>query len=202
MSMSKERAEDGFRRAALVDYLTGIYNRRAFIEEAERTISREARKGRTVSLVIFDLDHFKRINDEHGHPVGDRVLRSFCSVASQLLPAGGIFGRLGGEEFAALIADVEIEQAYGLADQIREAFAKVTVCAGGKEVRATTSAGVASSPQAQVGLSELLSGADAALYVAKSMGRNNVRAHGLDEQLVAGMRQRAERERRIGGRAG
>jgi diguanylate cyclase (GGDEF)-like protein len=97
---------------------------------------------------------------------------------------------------------VEIEQAYGLADQIREAFAKVPVCAGGKEVRATTSAGVASSPQAQVGLSELLSGADAALYVAKSMGRNNVRAHGLDEQLVAGMRLRAERERRIGGRAG
>lgn len=202
MSMSKERAEDGFRHAALTDYLTGIPNRRAFIEEAEKTISREARKGHTLSLLVFDLDHFKLVNDQHGHAVGDQVLRSFCSVVTQLLPSGSLFGRLGGEEFAILMKDAEIEQAYMLGDRIRAAFADLAVCADRKEVRVTASAGVASSPQAQIGLQELLSGADAALYVAKSMGRNRVRAHGLDEQLVASMRQRAERERRVGGRTG
>ena len=193
MSMSRERAEAGYRRAALYDYLTGIYNRRAFIEEAERTIRREAQRERSLSLLIFDLDRFKQINDEHGHPVGDQVLRSFCSLVSQFLPAGSLFGRIGGEEFAALVTDAEIDQAQRLGEEIRKAFADVVVVAGGNDVRATTSIGVASSPRGHVGLSELLSGADAALYVAKSRGRNCVQAHGLDERIVAAGKQRNSR---------
>lgn len=188
LSMSKERAEASFRQAALVDYLTGISNRRAFIEEAERTIRREAGK-RSLSLLLFDIDRFKAINDRYGHPAGDQVLRSFCSVVSRLLPPGSLFGRLGGEEFAALITAAEMEQAYELGEQIRRAFADVSVCAEGKEVRATTSVGVATSPQGHVGLDDLLSAADAALYVAKSLGRNCVHAHGLEERL--GDRRRA-----------
>jgi diguanylate cyclase (GGDEF)-like protein len=201
MSMSKERAEAGFRHAALIDFLTGTFNRRAFIKEAEHIIAREARKGRTLALLIFDLDRFKQINDEHGHSIGDRALQAFSSIALRLLPTGSIFGRLGGEEFGALIPAAEIEQACSLGEQIREAFAGVTICADGEEVRATVSAGVASSPQAQVGLSELLSGADAALYMAKTQGRNRVRAHGLDDQLSAAMRQRAEREPQLEARS-
>jgi diguanylate cyclase (GGDEF)-like protein len=194
VSMSKERAEVGYKRAALVDYLTGISNRRAFMEEADRIITREAQRGRSLSLLIFDLDHFKRINDEHGHPTGDLVLQSFSEVAARLLPGDSIFGRLGGEEFAALVVGMEIEEAYYLGERVRLAFADLTIAAGGQQVRATTSVGVVSSPQAHVGLQELLSGADAALYIAKSEGRNRVRAHGLDSSLIAGTRRRAYRD--------
>jgi diguanylate cyclase (GGDEF)-like protein len=194
MSMSKERAEAGYKRAALVDYLTGVSNRRAFMEEADRTIAREAHQARTLSLLIFDLDHFKRINDEYGHPVGDLVLKSFTEVATRMLPDKSIFGRLGGEEFAALVTGIEVEEAYYLGERIRQAFADVTIAAEGREVNATASVGVVSSPQAHVGLQELLSGADAALYIAKSEGRNRVRVHGLDSSLIAGMRRRAHRD--------
>jgi len=201
MSMSKERAEAGYRSAARVDYLTGILNRRAFVEAAEETIRREGNMRRTLSLLLFDLDHFKQINDDHGHPIGDRVLQSFCSVVSQLLPAGSLFGRLGGEEFAALVPGVETDRAYTLGDKIRQTFAEVTVLAGGKDVRATTSVGIAASPEAQVGLSDLLSGADAALYVAKSLGRDRVQVHGLDEELVAAKLQRESRAQLLRARA-
>lgn len=192
MGLAKERAEDGYRHAALVDFLTGISNRRAFMEAAEETIRREAECRRTLSLLLFDLDRFKAINDEYGHQIGDQVLRSFCAVVLQLLPAGAIFGRLGGEEFAALIAQTEISEAHSLADRIREAAAANPVFAGGNTVHVTTSVGVASSPEAQVGLSELLSAADAALYLAKSQGRNRVEMHGLEIALEAGRSQRGK----------
>jgi diguanylate cyclase (GGDEF)-like protein len=164
---------------------------------AEQTIGREARRGSTLSLLLFDLDHFKKINDEHGHRTGDSVLQSFCSVVSQLLPAGSLFGRLGGEEFAALITRTEIADACLLAEEIRQAFADVSVSAGGTAVRVTTSVGVASSPEAKVCLSQLLSAADTALYVAKARGRNRVQAHGLGGELAAEAAPKAEGESAI-----
>jgi len=142
VSLIRERRADLERRAAGVDWLTGVPNRRAFIDQAVRAMATAFAAARPVSAVVFDLDHFKRINDAFGHQTGDTVLQRFASLAARMLRREDIVGRLGGEEFAVLLPGANREQAIALADRIRVAFAAEADWIDGHSVKATVSAGV------------------------------------------------------------
>jgi diguanylate cyclase (GGDEF)-like protein len=174
-ALIKERNEAAGLLAARTDPLTGIANRTAFLEIADNILERCRRNALPVSVVMFDLDHFKRINDRHGHATGDEVIRCFCEVAGASLRPNDAFGRIGGEEFAVVLSGCSIEVAFVRAQRIRIAFAEVSRFARGRQVRATLSAGVAGSASAIESVDELLEYADAALYKAKSAGRNCVK---------------------------
>jgi diguanylate cyclase (GGDEF)-like protein len=174
-ALIKERSEAAGLLAARTDPLTGIANRTAFLEIADNILERCRRNGVPVSVVMFDLDHFKHINDRFGHATGDEAIRSFCEVARASLRPNDAFGRIGGEEFAVTLSGCGVEAAFVRADRIRVAFAETSRFVRGRQVRATLSAGVAGSATATESVDELLEHADAALYNAKSDGRNCVK---------------------------
>ncbi|AWM87751.1 GGDEF domain-containing protein [Microvirga sp. 17 mud 1-3] len=167
LSMAKEQLEWEYKHAAFADSLTGIPNRRAFFENAAVMI---ARRKAPVSCLLFDLDDFKAINDRFGHEVGDQVLVIFGRILSEHCPRG-VFARLGGEEFAALVP-LDGLAAEELADRIRRAFSSVNTIAQGAKVAVTVSAGCATG--VNVPVERLLREADIALYRAKDGGRNVV----------------------------
>ncbi len=169
LSMAKEKVEYGYKQAAFVDPLTGVPNRRAFMKHATRLIERRGVK--PVSCLLFDLDNFKAINDGYGHDAGDRVLMSFGDVLSRHLPPRS-FGRLGGEEFAAVLP-MNSNEAIAVADGIRHALSAAGRAVLGAQAEVTVSIGCASSLSGKsVGV--LLQEADTALYKAKDYGRNIV----------------------------
>ena len=169
-----ERAVTAHKNAASCDPLTGMFNRRGFTEACSRAIEREAHAGRPVTALIFDLDHFKSINDRFGHPAGDEILKLFSAVVSNNLRMSDLSGRIGGEEFAALLP-CPLEEGVIVAERVREAFeASGIVCDEGP-VDTTVSIGVAGGP-AGTELEVLLAAADTALYQAKRSGRNRVEA--------------------------
>ena len=179
LSLVRERSEAASRAAANIDSLTGIASRSAFLERAERIIERCKCDNAPVSVVMFDLDRFKIVNDTYGHAVGDGVIKRFCEVTAGMLRPSDAFGRMGGEEFAAVMPGAGIEAAAVRADRIRASFATSCRFVKGYPVNATVSAGVAASDDAQeCTLSALLESSDKALYCAKAAGRNRVeRAH-------------------------
>jgi diguanylate cyclase (GGDEF)-like protein len=161
------------RYAAEHDHLTGAWSRRAFFGRAERAHADVQRAGGRLSLLIFDVDHFKAINDTHGHAVGDRVLADLVARTGAVL-RGDACARLGGEEFAVLLPHVDADAAVHLADELRRTLERATVAGtGGAAVRYTVSVGVASLDDGEA-LASLLQRADAALYAAKRGGRNRV----------------------------
>lgn len=168
LAMVKERAEAYYRVASLTDPLTQIGNRRAFTQAAQ-LLDQAQRNGRPLALLLADLDNFKQVNDQLGHPVGDWVLQRFANVLQESLGAGAVFGRIGGEEFACLL-EGSAERARELAERIRSDFAAQVREQGVLSV----SIGIASAPSAAPELSRLLSQADAALYQAKRNGRDRV----------------------------
>jgi diguanylate cyclase (GGDEF)-like protein len=170
----KERREEHYRRAALIDPLTGIWNRRAFLEFASRRLNRAAIDKQAVALISFDLDHFKYINDRHGHLAGDRMLCSFCDMVTGALRPDDLFGRIGGEEFACLLVNVSTMDAVATAERLRSRFAEMEIYSEPTPLRATVSSGVAMTGQPQPDLEALMSAADRALYRAKELGRNRV----------------------------
>jgi diguanylate cyclase (GGDEF)-like protein len=174
LAMAKERTEHRHKTAALVDPLTGVSNRRAFLQDGEAHLLRQAADPRPTAVMLLDLDHFKSINDRFGHAVGDRALEIFADVSSGCLRRIDLFGRPGGEEFAALLRDTTPERAYAVAEQIRMAFADATRDIDGRPVAATVSIGIVISHDAVFDLSALLAQADHALYRAKDGGRNRV----------------------------
>ncbi len=174
LAMAKERTEHRHKTAALVDPLTGISNRRAFLQDGEAQLRRQASDPRPTAVMLLDLDNFKSINDRFGHAVGDRVLQLFAEVAGNCLRRADLFGRLGGEEFAALLTDTSREKALAVAEEIRASFAKATHEVDGWPVVATVSIGVVISYDAVLDLSALLAQADHALYRAKDNGRNRI----------------------------
>jgi diguanylate cyclase (GGDEF)-like protein len=169
----RERHEKMAATAADVDALTGVVNRGAFFARAERMRRRAEADGGALSVIAFDLDQFKAINDTFGHSVGDRVLRAFTDAAGAVLRPGDLLGRIGGEEFAAILPGAGIEAAYVVADRVRHAFEKTPKALGENLVHATVSAGIASADK-QSTLEALLESADHALYRAKALGRNRV----------------------------
>jgi diguanylate cyclase (GGDEF)-like protein len=183
LAMAKERTEFRHRTAAMVDPLTGIANRRSFLEDGAALTKRHALKPRPNAVLLIDLDHFKSINDRFGHAIGDRVLQIFAAVAQDNIKAPELVGRLGGEEFAAVFYDVGQERAVVRAELIRTAFAEAASEVDGYPVDATLSIGVVFTQNGPLDVPELLLQADQALYDAKERGRNRVVLASLD--LVA-----------------
>lgn len=161
------RARDALRHDALTDPLTGLPNRRHFLRLARATLGRAKREGRKVSLIMLDLDHFKRINDTHGHQAGDVVLREAAQALRKVLRAGDAVGRLGGEEFGVLLSGVDGRQALDMAGRLRRAVAAIRPAG----LRVTASLGVADGGY---DLDSLLAKADKYLYAAKGAGRNRI----------------------------
>ena len=169
-----ERAVTAHKTAASMDPLTGMFNRRGFAEASSRVIEREANAGRPVTVLIFDIDHFKSINDRFGHPAGDEILKLFATVVVNTLRISDLSGRIGGEEFAALLP-CSLEEGVIAAERVREAFANSGIVVEDGPVDTTVSIGVAGGP-AGTELEVLLAAADTALYQAKRSGRNRVEA--------------------------
>jgi diguanylate cyclase (GGDEF)-like protein len=167
-----ERTVTAHKTAASMDPLTGMFNRRGFAEATSRVIEREANAGRPVTVMIFDLDHFKSINDRFGHPAGDEILKLFATVVVNTLRISDLSGRIGGEEFAALLP-CSLEEAVLAAERVREAFENSGIVVEEGPVDTTVSIGVAGGP-AGTELEVLLAAADTALYQAKRGGRNRV----------------------------
>jgi diguanylate cyclase (GGDEF)-like protein len=175
LAMAKERTELEHKVAATTDPLTGIANRRAFLESAQRSLKQRTRTPQPVSALLFDLDRFKSVNDRYGHAAGDRVLRTFADVAVIELRSTDLLGRIGGEEFGAVLFGAEAGRAAATADRIRAAFAASYTSDDGAEDRVSVSVGVASvRADEMVEIETLMSRADEALYVAKARGRNRV----------------------------
>ncbi len=156
------------------DDLTEITNRRFFLEMAERELSDCHRKGVPAVMLLMDIDHFKAINDGHGHQAGDCVLFDFARLIRSRLRQHDIFGRLGGEEFAILLPDTDMERGMEVAERLRAAVEDNVVEREGVWLKVTMSIGVACFPHHVLTLDGLMSSADKALYKAKVMGRNCV----------------------------
>lgn len=169
-----ERTVTVHKTAASMDPLTGMFNRRGFAEACSRVIEREANAGRPVTVLIFDIDHFKSINDRFGHPAGDEILKLFAAVVVNGLRITDLSGRIGGEEFAALLP-CALEEGVVVAERVREAFEGSGIVDETGPVDTTVSIGVAGGP-AGTELEVLLAAADTALYQAKRGGRNRVEA--------------------------
>jgi diguanylate cyclase (GGDEF)-like protein len=193
LAMAKERTEYRHRTAAMVDPLTGIANRRAFLQDGEEQLKRFAADPRPIAIMLLDLDNFKSINDRFGHAVGDHVLQVFAQVGSRSMRRMDLFGRLGGEEFAALLFDSTRDRAFAVAEEIRSGFAKATSEVEGRPVVATVSIGVVISHDAVLDLSALLAQADHALYRAKDNGRNRTEIASIELVLDRAKRSSPER---------
>lgn len=159
---------------AVRDPLTGLFNRRYMEETLERELARSARDGKPLSLIIMDIDHFKQLNDSHGHQAGDQVLRELATLLSTLMRKADVTCRYGGEEFVAILPGAPVAVATHRAETLRRAFENVSVEYGGETIRSTLSAGIAEFPQHGTNGKELLFQADCALYLAKRSGRNRV----------------------------
>lgn len=165
--------QDVLRRQAAVDPLTGLFNRRAFEESAIRMINAGQRHGRPVSLLLMDLDHFKSINDHHGHKVGDGVLVKFAQHLIDHARAADLICRFGGEEFVVLLPDTPQSQALHLAERIRTEWQQVAIQSKGGQFEVTVSIGLAEATlKEHENLYDLADRADQALYAAKQQGRN------------------------------
>lgn len=169
-----KRSQLRFKKLSRMDGLTGILNHQHFLGEVARVLHLLERKLGHACLVVIDLDHFKRINDTHGHAMGDAVLRRTVAICQQQLRPLDLFGRLGGEEFGILLHDCSLEQGMDIANRIRIAIADTQIIKEGCAVSISASVGLASIARSGYGLQRLCKEADAALYRAKRAGRNCV----------------------------
>lgn len=159
---------------ATTDSLTGLFNRRRFMELAEREFARGKRYQGARTILMMDIDHFKRVNDTHGHDVGDEVLRELARISRTALRELDILGRLGGEEFGVLLPETDAGPAMEVAERLRRAIEQSPIATGAGEMRITVSIGAATSKDEAETVETLLKRADVALYEAKQSGRNRV----------------------------
>jgi diguanylate cyclase (GGDEF)-like protein len=168
------RYHEALYELATIDSLTQLYNRRKFREYLEEAVVRVDGDGGRLALVFIDLDHFKAINETHGHSGGDEVLKIVSASVRQALRAGDIAGRLGGEEFAIIMAEADLATAAAYAEGLRQTLAALRCPIEGKEQRVSASIGVAAWSPAALTASELMREADVQLFRAKAAGRNRV----------------------------
>ena len=169
-------------RQAHIDYLTQLYNRGHFMQLAECELSRADRYGAQVSVLMLDVDHFKKVNDTHGHKVGDQALVKLGEVCKKTLRSFDIIGRMGGEEFAVFLPQTDQQEAMDVAQRLRIAICNTPVpLAHGLPLHFSVSIGVSTRQSPEDNLDMLLSRADSALYAAKSAGRNRVAVAGATE---------------------
>jgi diguanylate cyclase (GGDEF)-like protein len=171
--MAKEHSALVHKTAAMTDPLTGLFNRRGFFEAAEKLVASQRKSGQPVTIMMFDLDHFKSINDRFGHDTGDEALQTFAATASSNMRLNDVVGRLGGEEFAAMLPG-GIETALMVGERVRAAFEARGVEIAGHVMNATVSIGVTESLSDVAHIQTMLARADRALYAAKAHGRNRV----------------------------
>jgi diguanylate cyclase (GGDEF)-like protein len=169
-----KRSQLRFMKLARRDGLTGIFNRQHFVSSAELQLQYCKKSGRQACLVLIDLDHFKVVNDTHGHAVGDRVLKRAVEACEQHLRSTDIFGRLGGEEFGIVLPECTLDQAVNRAEQIRVAIATAVTDDDMPGIPISASFGVATIARSGYELRQLLIHADDGLYLAKREGRNRV----------------------------
>lgn len=161
--------------AATKDGLTGIYNKKFFAEQLQKDFSYALRHNEITSLIVFDIDHFKKINDTFGHQAGDMVLRQLAKVVSNALRNEDLFARIGGEEFAVVLRQVDEKRAHVLAERVRRTVEVNKFMWGNTRIRVTISLGVATLRRANFrDANELVHAADEFLYKAKRSGRNRV----------------------------
>jgi diguanylate cyclase (GGDEF)-like protein len=169
IALIREEAQERAVAAARTDYLTGLQNRHGFFEDGAQVLA-----GRPAALLAFDLDHFKAINDRHGHAAGDAVLRLFADTARRAAGPDALVARLGGEEFAALLPGLDLAAAQRVGEGVARRFAEAALDRDGPGIPATVSIGLATARADCTDLPALLSAADRALYRAKAAGRNRL----------------------------
>jgi diguanylate cyclase (GGDEF)-like protein len=174
LAMAKERTELRHRTAAMVDPLTGVANRRSFLQDAALIAKRHIGNPRPTAVLLIDVDHFKSINDRFGHAVGDSVLAIFAEAARKSMRGSDLIGRMGGEEFAAILIETSRDKASEVAERIRASFAHMAQEVDGHRVEATVSIGLVHCLERTLDIAELLTQADHALYYAKERGRNRI----------------------------
>lgn len=173
MTESLSVRSQSLEHAAVTDGLTGMYNRRYFDDALSEYLDAFRRIGKPIGMVILDLDHFKKINDSHGHDVGDEVLRQVAECLRVFTRYHDVLARLGGEEFAILSPNINEQQLYHLADRIRHAISQLNIKSGNVTLKVTTSAGLAIWNGTESG-EELYRRTDKQLYEAKRLGRNRI----------------------------
>jgi diguanylate cyclase (GGDEF)-like protein len=163
---------------SVIDDLTHVYNHRFFNAELRRMTTLANRHGRPLAMMMIDADHFKRVNDVFGHPVGDRVLAEISTLIAQNVRASDVLARYGGEEFAVILPETTMCDALEVAERVREGVADNPIEYDSGQVRITVSIGVAGMPTPSIDTPlALIEAADRALYVAKSEGRNRVKQY-------------------------
>jgi diguanylate cyclase (GGDEF)-like protein len=166
--------EAALRGLATTDALTGVLNRRGFVARGRAEWGRCRRYGRPLTVLALDIDHFKVVNDTHGHDVGDAVLVHVSALCAGGMRTSDLFGRLGGEEFCAVLPETSLEAARALAERLRTGVERVPCPIAGMMIPVTISIGVAVGEESDVTLEALMKRADQALYAAKRNGRNRV----------------------------
>lgn len=166
-----------YKKMAVIDHLTGIFNRRYFDTRLEEETARMSRRGHPFSVALVDIDHFKQINDAHGHGVGDMVLREFAHYLKNNLRRVDVVCRIGGEEFAVIMPETDITAGLAIMDRILEKLVKHPFNIQQlPEINVSFSCGLVSNCQSFMDTAEILDVADQALYEAKRSGRSQVRA--------------------------
>ena len=169
---AREHSARELRRALTADHLTGVLNRRCFLERATREIARQAEKGGVSCVAMLDVDHFKSLNDRFGHAAGDTVLVGIAEVLRNIAGSADLVGRLGGEEFAVFMPAVDVAEAMRTAEALRAGVSALCLSHDGQSLEVTVSIGISVDRSAD--LKQLMAEADAALYSAKRGGRNRV----------------------------
>lgn len=170
----KRDASERQRKAVFCDHLTGLANRRAFFEAAELELQRRRVSSRPTTMILFDADHFKAVNDRFGHPAGDALLRHLAAAMRASFREVDVVARVGGEEFAVLLPSTGLDTAAAVANRVRALVESTPVLVDGESIRYTVSAGVAAMDDGVADLDGLMKRADQALYAAKARGRNRV----------------------------
>ncbi len=169
-----KRSQQKLKYLAEFDGLTGISNRAFFTKSAETVLNYFAKTNRAASMILFDLDHFKKINDSYGHAMGDKVLKASADACKTVIRKVDVFGRIGGEEFAILLPGCEIEKAINIAEQCRESLTRINLSDSGVKIDVSASFGVSDTNNSGYLLKDILAHADESMYLAKRRGRNQV----------------------------
>jgi len=162
------------RKLAKTDSLTGLSNRKTLFKQGNKLFKTAIDQQKNLSVILFDIDYFKNINDSYGHQTGDEMIKAVSSLGTEIMRSRDVFSRLGGEEFAAILPDTTLDQAKAFAERLKEKVESFSL--PGKEIKVTVtiSAGVANTSQIQEDFDSLLNAADQAMYSAKNAGRNHV----------------------------
>jgi diguanylate cyclase (GGDEF)-like protein len=169
-----KKTEDELLRLAATDPLTGAFNRREFTALADQESQRANRYNHPLSIMMLDLDHFKKLNDTYGHAAGDKALQRFTTLCCNALRTVDIFGRWGGEEFVALLPETDAEGAAIIAERLRKIVAQSILVFNEQKIQFTTSIGIAQYRSGELTVEGPLSRADSAVYDAKKAGRNQI----------------------------